>query len=196
MGETKPRNMKVNWQYFIPFKCRDCRYFTGEQTVKGTACTHPNKEWKTPNAQYKRGKQKACSFFMAHRKDPLVVYIAGPMSGLPNFNRKAFYYAEKMLRNLGFRPINPAMLPTDLPEEAYMPICRAMIEQCEAIHLLDGWENSKGALQEMQWAVELGLKRLDGSDLAVVKRKGIYHAEQDGDDEEGQEADATYQSTD
>ena len=149
--------------------CRDCKYFNGERTLQGTRCTCPDKEFMTPVSMYKQGKDRSCSFLMQYRPDPLVVYIAGPMTGLPNFNRRAFYLAERMLRNVGYRPINPAMLPTDLSEESYMPICHAMLSQCQAIYLLEGWEKSPGALQEMQWAMELGLKKLEAIDLLVPK---------------------------
>ena len=183
------KNLRVNHEYYSGFRCRHCKYFNGEKTILGTICTCPSKEWKTPKSMFRQGKDWSCTHLMQYRDDPLVVYIAGPMTGLPNFNRKAFQNAEKMLRNLGFRPINPAMLPTDLPDESYMPICKAMLEQCQAIYLLSGWEQSKCALQEMQWAMELGLKKLEGPDLVVPKKKEETtddEYEQFDYDEEGQ----------
>lgn len=184
-------NQRVNFDYYNGFHCRECKYFNGERTILGTVCTCPNREWLTPTSMFKRGKDRACSRFMRYRDDPLVVYIAGPMTGMPNFNRRAFRIAEQMLRNLGFRPVNPAMLPIDLPDEAYMPICKAMLEQCQAIYLLTGWEQSKGALQEMQWAMELGLKKLEAPDLVVPDKEEDTtddEYEQFDYDEEGQTA--------
>lgn len=53
----------------------------------------------------------------------MIVYIAGKMTGLPDLGRKAFAEAEKKLAAEGHTVLNPAWLPTNLPEERYMPIC-------------------------------------------------------------------------
>ena len=81
------------------------------------------------------------------------IYLAGPMTGIDGFNREEFFKAEKTLLKLpNVTVLNPAALPVDLPEKAYMPICLAMLEQADVIALLPGWEGSEGAVLEKQYA--------------------------------------------
>lgn len=178
----KEKYMRINRELYHDRKCRFCKYLSNERGLRGFRCICPEKILKNDQPLYRLPSDCACAYMMRYRDDPMVVYIAGPMSGIPGFNRKAFSNAERMLRNLGFRPINPAMLPTDLPEEAYMPICFAMLEQCEAIYCLQGWEQSKGALMEMSKAMELGLKKLEAPDLIPPERK---HGDEPEDAQEG-----------
>lgn len=74
-----------------------------------------------------------------------VIYLAGKMSGLPDYGRGQFYKAEAVLRAQGNTVLNPACLPTDLPDTAYIPICLAMLDQCDIVLMLPGWEDSEGA---------------------------------------------------
>lgn len=82
----------------------------------------------------------------------MIVYIAGKMTGLPDLGRAAFMAAEEHIANLGHIVLNPARLPEGMPKERYMPICLAMLEQADAIFLLDGWEDSDGANIELAYA--------------------------------------------
>ena len=50
------------------------------------------------------------------------IYIAGPMSGLPNFNRDAFNLEAERLHALGHIALNPAILPDGLEQHEYMAI--------------------------------------------------------------------------
>lgn len=88
----------------------------------------------------------------------MTIYIAGPMSGIEDFNRPAFEAAEIHLRELGHVPLNPGILPTDLPEGAYLPISLAMLQQADAIYLLKGWIISDGAQIEARLARRQGLQ--------------------------------------
>lgn len=81
-----------------------------------------------------------------------VVYIAGPMTGLKSANRPAFAEAAETLRSMGYVVLNPAVLPTGMPRERYMPICLAMLEQADIICMLPGWETSGGAQIEYRYA--------------------------------------------
>lgn len=85
----------------------------------------------------------------------MIIYVAGKMSGLPDYNRPAFMKAEKALKSNGHIVINPAYHPDGLTHEQYMHICLPCIDVCDAIYLLDGWEDSRGAYREYLHAMEL-----------------------------------------
>ena len=83
----------------------------------------------------------------------MTVYVAGPMRGYENYNAEAFNSMQKKLEDFGYKVINPAVLPKTLDEDKYLPICIAMLEQCDAIVLLKGWTSSQGACIEYAYAV-------------------------------------------
>ncbi len=87
------------------------------------------------------------------------VYIAGPMSGLPDFNYPAFNAAAERLRAAGFDVLNPAENPVPPCGTwlAYMRMALAQLVTCDTVVLLNGWERSKGAKIERQLAHDLGL---------------------------------------
>jgi hypothetical protein len=86
------------------------------------------------------------------------VYIAGPMTGLPNFNRQAFYNVESQLLDEGHVVLNPAFLPSGLTQAQYMDICCAMLRAADAVYMLSGWDLSAGARAENALAEKLELK--------------------------------------
>lgn len=92
------------------------------------------------------------------------IYIAGPMTGYENYNRDAFNDAAKTLTH-GEKQIalNPAILPSGLNQGQYMDICFAMIRAADAIYLLDGYEESKGAMAELAYAEKLELVIMEQS---------------------------------
>jgi len=91
------------------------------------------------------------------------IYIAGPMTGLPEFNFPAFAAAEAKLRALGHEPVNPAKLHGDAPlgsktHEEYMRVALRTLLDCEGIYLLHGWSGSQAAWLENQVAHASGLR--------------------------------------
>ena len=84
-------------------------------------------------------------------------YIAGPMSGRPNYNRDKFLKAEMDLLDTGAVVLNPACLPSGLSQPEYMDICFAMIRASTHIMMLRGWKESEGATAEYYYAKKLGL---------------------------------------
>lgn len=90
------------------------------------------------------------------------VYIAGPMTVLPDFNRPAFFAAADELAVNGDTPLNPAVLPDGLSQADYMAICIAMLQRADTILLLKGWSESAGACAELALAEKLELQVLEG----------------------------------
>jgi len=96
------------------------------------------------------------------------IYIAGPMSGLPNNGYDAFNRKAAQLRDAGWDVINPAEMDLDAGLDAqreftrldYMQAARRdlrAIRECQALYMLDGYEQSPGANWEWAYAKELGL---------------------------------------
>lgn len=92
------------------------------------------------------------------------IYIAGPMTGLPHFNRPAFNQAAINLSFEKHVPLNPAILPDGLTEADYMAIGLTMLQRAEAIYLLTGWQFSAGARAEHALALKLGLEVIEQRD--------------------------------
>lgn len=107
------------------------------------------------------------------------VYIAGPMSGYPEFNFPAFFAAEKKLTDDGWTVFNPANKDSETSvtkhesyangdaiklvssgwdfRDAYSWDADRVIE-ADAIYLLPGWEHSPGARGEWGLAVVMQTK--------------------------------------
>lgn len=98
-----------------------------------------------------------------------IIYVAGPMRGLPKFNFDAFEAAEKDLEAKGWMTISPAGLDlaegfnpeTDLLDGEFLR--RIMLRNLKfiigasAMALLPGWEQSEGVKVELALAQRLGL---------------------------------------
>jgi hypothetical protein len=95
------------------------------------------------------------------KTDNKKVYIAGPMTGYDNFNRSEFNNAANYLSMHGYVVLNPAILPSGLSEAEYMKIDLAMLQCCDTIFMLNGWEQSMGANAERSLAIKLGMNILD-----------------------------------
>ena len=79
-----------------------------------------------------------------------VIYIAGPMSGLKDFNYPAFGAAADNLRARGHTVMNPAENPVPAcgSWEGYMRNAIAQVVKADTIVLLPGWAESRGAVVE------------------------------------------------
>jgi len=84
------------------------------------------------------------------------VYISGKITGTNDY-MKRFEDAEIELQLNGYDVINPALVNSNLPEctthDEYMKISLCMLDMCDAIYMLDGWNNSKGACIEYGYAL-------------------------------------------
>jgi hypothetical protein len=98
------------------------------------------------------------------------IYIAGPMTGLPEWNYPAFHRASAEWRRNGWTVLNPAEGfggRTDLPYERYMRAAIKLVMRSSAIALLPGWQASRGACMEVLIAARQGYEFFD----AVTGRK-------------------------
>lgn len=89
--------------------------------------------------------------------EPVRVYIAGPMSGLPEFNYPSFHAAEEWLIARGYVVENPAR-PGQVEGWGWLDYMRRAIGQlitCDTVLMLDGWQDSPGARIEERLAREL-----------------------------------------
>lgn len=109
-----------------------------------------------------------------------LVYLAGPMRGVEHFNFPAFHAAAKGLREQGWGVFNPAemdeangfdFMGTTGHEdtaslgfnlrEALGADLAFITQRADAVAVLPGWENSKGARAEVATARALGLPVFD-----------------------------------
>ena len=89
------------------------------------------------------------------------IYISGAITGTEDFGER-FLKAEKELIAAGYDTVNPARLNDIMPKNAtydeYMKISFELLGMCDAIYMLKGWEESKGANREYGFAVAKGIE--------------------------------------
>jgi len=97
------------------------------------------------------------------------IYLAGPMSGIRDFNFPVFFDAADFLEQQGFEVFNPAQADLDkwgdldgVARHANYRDCLKtdltwICDNAVGIALLPGWEWSKGSLAEKALAEALGI---------------------------------------
>lgn len=110
--------------------------------------------------------------------DKTSVYIAGPMSTIPKFNFPAFQAAAVELRamGLGVRHTakgNPPTPAKALPWDHYLRDALRVMLDADAVVVLPGWRESKGARLEVHVALELGMPVVEYPDLRPVEIMGL-----------------------
>lgn len=95
----------------------------------------------------------------------MIIYIAGPISGIPNRNRDAFAAARALVSQA--EPSAFVIAPFDIFQAApcaegcsalewamAMVVCLSLIEIADRVVMLPGWESSRGARRERDYALE------------------------------------------
>ncbi|MBQ8426151.1 MAG: DUF4406 domain-containing protein [Clostridia bacterium] len=94
------------------------------------------------------------------------VYISGQISGLPIEEvKEKFSSVEAQLIAQGYEVVNPLKngLPWNAPWELHIAMDIVLLMGCDTIYLLTGWDNSRGATLEKNFA-------------ELTKKKIIYEA--------------------
>lgn len=102
-----------------------------------------------------------------HWRD-LSLYLSGPITGMPDLNKPAFDELREVLRPL-FKNV---LVPHDFFEgvdtegwtwQQYMRTCVRELATADAIFLMKGWNQSRGALLEAHIAEQIGLQAFSQS---------------------------------
>jgi len=91
---------------------------------------------------------------------PNRVYLAGPMSGIAAYNFPLFFEITKLLRDQGYDVFNPAENDDggEIQSRAYyMRIDIPALMATEAVVVLPGWQESRGASLEVWLALDLDM---------------------------------------
>lgn len=106
------------------------------------------------------------------------LYICGAMSGIKDHNFPAFFSMEEKLQGLGYETENPATQgeeTSEKPWEYFLKRDIPLMLGCDAILVLDGWKQSKGASLEVKTALAVNMKifELEDRTLVEVSNKGM-----------------------
>lgn len=93
------------------------------------------------------------------------VYIAGPFrADCPwsvEQNVRDAEIAALHLAESGYVPVCPHSMfrffDKSLPDEFWLTACQELLTRCDAVLLLEGWQESKGSVAEKKLAEDLGL---------------------------------------
>ena len=94
--------------------------------------------------------------------DKLKVYIAGPISGDPDYERK-FNQVEAKLNEIGYEAVNPIAgneKRLDWTYKQYIDRGLELLMDCDYICITDVWIKSKGLDAETAYADAVGIPKL------------------------------------
>ena len=89
------------------------------------------------------------------------IYLSGKITDNPNYKeqfKEAYVYCKDKHNCI---IVNPSLLNNILEDGSwveYMILCLELLKMCDTIFMMKTWKNSKGAIEELRVAKELGLK--------------------------------------
>ena len=90
------------------------------------------------------------------------LYVCGPVSDVPLLNRPAFERAALQLEEAGHTPVVPHwFVPATASWQDAMRRSVETLVKCDAVALLPGWEESRGAMAECRLASDIGMRVAD-----------------------------------
>ncbi len=85
-----------------------------------------------------------------------VIYLSGPMTGLPDYNRPAFDERARLMREAGYIVNNPADISRqyglDKPYAFFFRESMRMLLRSDVVYVFGDITNSKGAIMELNVA--------------------------------------------
>ena len=93
------------------------------------------------------------------------IYISGKITGTTDYVER-FEKAEEFLKENypDAEIINPVNTSLTLPEsttyQQYMKLSLCLLDMCDTIYMMDGWDDSNGASLEFQYALAMGYKTM------------------------------------
>lgn len=100
-----------------------------------------------------------------------VIYLSGPMTGMPEYNYPLFREVAGELRAMGHRVYNPAEFPhkgdpKSFPiRQAFAAYSNFICLEADTIVLLPGWERSKGVSAEKALAENCGIDVIEWTEF-------------------------------
>jgi hypothetical protein len=93
------------------------------------------------------------------------LYVAGPMTGLPEYNRPAFAEATARLNRVGHDAVNPGRREP-VPGKSWQDYLRDGLTDllhCEGVAVLPRWMESRGARLEVStaWALSMPVRTVE-----------------------------------
>lgn len=111
------------------------------------------------------------------------IYISGPINGVEDYAEN-FKTADNYLSSKGYDVINPVAVASALPYMEYeelMDLDIMLINMCESIYMMKGWDKSLGCNREYGYAIARKMNVIfqqDGNDALAAGVENDKIAEQ------------------